>query len=415
MKVITSTNLLIRSLLYSLAFSITFYDIGFSLDGIKINIPILLILFLDSILLIRGKFNTKDLLFIAFFLLLCFVSAFFRYPFLYYFPSLAFTICLIFPLGVSWNNINIEKEKLLNYLILGALLSIFFIPIELYFRYMHLFGFKGNELWLNINGHSICYYRASSTMLEPSHYTIVLSFIYIIIDIAREKSYSVKHTLLFKYCFFVALILSVSLSGIVLIGLYFMLKLLNFIIKCYINRLKIIINKRILIKILSGILLLLVFNGLSNNFIGKVGSKVRERVLLTSGVIEKQKSEGSSGVRASFLWVSKIYVTQSPIFNILFGEGFSNYQKWLLDNAKQIGYDSGEAYNLFLVVLLSIGSIGLISFVLMVISISHVNFLVFNEIVFLIILFVSFFTHGYLVMYWVWIPILFFRIIKNNS
>jgi hypothetical protein len=194
-----------------------------------------------------------------------------------------------------------------------------------------------------------------------------------------------------------------------------MLKLLNFIIKCYINRLKIIINKRILIKILSGILLLLVFNGLSNNFIGKVGSKVRERVLLTSGVIEKQKSEGSSGVRASFLWVSKIYVTQSPIFNILFGEGFSNYQKWLLDNAKQIGYDSGEAYNLFLVVLLSIGSIGLISFVLMVISISHVNFLVFNEIVFLIILFVSFFTHGYLVMYWVWIPILFFRIIKNNS
>jgi hypothetical protein len=415
MKFVITTSGLIRVLIYLLAFSITFYIIGFSLAGLKINLPLLLIFILDVMLIIRGKFISKDLLLIIIFSSLCFLSTLFRYPFLSYFPSLTLTMLLILPLAASWNKLDIDREKLMNFLVAGALISLFYIPFELYFRYMHLFGYKGNELWVSISGHSFCFYRASSTMLEPSHYTVVLLFIYILIDIAQKRGYSIRNSGLFRYCFFIALILGVSLSGIVLICLYLILKLIYFSLKFVTNKSKIVARKNKLIKILSGIVLLLVINGLSHDFSGKVISKIRERVSITTDVIARQKSEGSSGERLSFIWVSKMYVTQSPVSNILFGEGFSNYRQWLVNNKKQIGYDTGEAYNLFLIVFLSIGIIGLIAFIIMLLGISEVNFLVFDEIVFVTILFVSFFTHGYLVMYWMWTPILFFKIVKSNS
>jgi hypothetical protein len=415
MKIRSSTNKLIRFLIYLLAFSITFYNIGFLAGGIKINLPLVLILFLDIILIIKGKFYSMDLLLIAFFFAVCLISDIFRYSFTSYFPSLAFTMLLILPLGASWSKVNFDKEKFLNYLIIGALLSMFYIPFELYFRYMHMFGYKGNELWVSINGKSHLFFRASSTMLEPSHYTIVLFFIYIIIDIAKDLGYSIKYATLFKFCFFLTLIVGVSLSGVIMIFIYYLLRILNFAFQSIRNRLKVQINKSSLIKIMLGILLILIVNGLSHNFIGKVASKIHERVLITTNVVEKQKSEGSSGVRSSFIWVSKMYIAHASLLNILLGEGFAHYRQWLKDNSKKIGYNTGEAYNLFLIILLSIGFIGLCSFILMIIGISHINFLVFNEIIFLILLFVSFFTHGYLIMYWVWTPILFFKIIKSNQ
>lgn len=410
-----SATWLIRGLIYLLAFSITFYNIGIPLHWIKINLPLVLVVCLDAILVFKGKFSARDLFFIALFISCSLISAICRHPFLSYFPSLAFTFLLLLPLGAVWGKIDINKEKLLNYLIMGALLSIFFIPFELYFRYMHLYGFSGNELWLNIGGHSVRFYRASSTMLEPSHYTVVLSFIYIITDIAKERGVSVKYFGFFKYCFFITLILCVSLSGFALILLFFILKFFHFVLKFLIKKVRFTFSRRAIFATIGGILLILLINGFSNNLIGKVFTKVHDRVLETKNVIQKQKAEGSSGQRSSFIWVSKIYLTNNKLFNICLGEGFSNYHKWLLDNDKKTGYRTGEVYNLYLAVLLSTGLLGLISFVLMVINFCDINLRQFNENIFLIILLVSFLTHGYLVMYWVWLPILFFKIIKSNS
>ena len=410
-----SAKILIRSLLYLLAFSFTFFNIGFLYAGIRVNIPVITILILDFILIFKGKIILSDFFFVTLFGTICLLSAFYRFPVLSYFPSFVYTMALIFPLCILWTDVEIDKEKLLNYLVLGAIISAFYIPFELYFRYMHLFGYTGNELWISIGGASHRFYRASSLMLEPSHYVLVLFFIYLFVDFAKDKGYLVKHLILFKYCFFIALILGASLSGIALLILYYFFKILKFVFRCFLGSIKIRIKRKSVIIIITAIILVIFVNILSNNFISKVASKIHERVLLTKDVIEKQKSEGSSGERSSFIWVSKIYVKQSSAINILIGEGFSNYRQWLLNNEKQIGYKTGEVYNLLLVVLLSSGLLGLIIFILMVIKISNINLLIYDETVFIILVFVSFFTHGYLTMYWVWIPILFFKIIKTNT
>jgi hypothetical protein len=414
MKFVFTVGSLIKALIYLMAFSITFYNIGISLGPIKVNIPLISILILDTILVFKEKFNSKNVLLLGLFFLICLMSGIIRHPFLSYFPSLSFTLALLLPLCVNWEKIGIEKERMLNYLVSGALLSILFIPFELYFRYMHLFGFEGNELWLNFGGHSLLFYRVSSTMSEPSHYMVVLSFIYILVDIAIKKGYQIKYIRLFKYGYFGALILSVSLSGIALILFYFLMKFIYFTLKCIENKVKLKISRRVIFGIIGGIVLLFIVNSFSNNLIGKIVSRVKDRVLVTKDLIREQKSIDSEGVRSSFIWVSKIYLTNSSEFNILLGEGYSNYQKWLRNNESKIGYKTGEVYNLFLALLLSIGVLGLIVFVILVINLADIDFRRGNDVIFLTTLFVSFLSHGYLIMYWVWLPILFFKIIKRD-
>jgi hypothetical protein len=153
---------------------------------------------------------------------------------------------------------------------------------------------------------------------------------------------------------------------------------------------------------------------LSNNYIGHIAKKVYDRVKETTDVVEKQKSVGSSGERASFIWASKIYLHNSSVQNVIIGDGFSNYHQWLAANSKRIGYSTGEVYNLYFVVLLSVGLLGLLFFVLMILSLTDTNYLDFGDIAFLIILLASFLTHGYLIMYWVWVPILLFKLTKKE-
>jgi hypothetical protein len=243
---------------------------------------------------------------------------------------------------------------------------------------------------------------------------VVLSFIYILVDIAIKKGYQIKYIRLFKYGYFGALILSVSLSGIALILFYFLMKFIYFTLKCIENKVKLKISRRVIFGIIGGIVLLFIVNSFSNNLIGKIVSRVKDRVLVTKDLIREQKSIDSEGVRSSFIWVSKIYLTNSSEFNILLGEGYSNYQKWLRNNESKIGYKTGEVYNLFLALLLSIGMLGLIVFVILVINLADIDFRRGNDVIFLTTLFVSFLSHGYLIMYWVWLPILFFKIIKRD-
>jgi hypothetical protein len=323
-------------------------------------------------------------------------------------------MCLILPLGVSWKTLNIDIEKMLNYMVLGAFISFFFIPFELYFRYMHLFGYVGNELWLNISGHSVRLFRSSALMMEPSHFSVLLTLIYVTLDIAESRGYIIKHIILFRYCFFISLILSVSLSGIVLNILYYSVKFIRFVFLSIEKDFRILINRRILIYSVTGIIFLLVINVLSNNYIGHIAKKVYDRVKETTDVVEKQKSVGSSGERASFIWASKIYLHNSSVQNVIIGDGFSNYHQWLAANSKRIGYSTGEVYNLYFVVLLSVGLLGLLFFVLMILSLTDTNYLDFGDIAFLIILLASFLTHGYLIMYWVWVPILLFKLTKKE-
>jgi hypothetical protein len=402
-------------LVYSLAFSLTFFYPGFHLAGIIINIPLVLVLLLDFYILLKCRFNQKNLFFIIIFFLWSFFGVVFRYPILSYLPSLVFSMSLILPLCVSWKTLNIDVEKMLNYMVLGAFISFLFIPFELYFRYMKLFGYTGNELWLNISGHSVRLFRASALMMEPSHFTVLLTLIYVTLDIAESRGYSIKHFILFRYCYFVTLILSVSLSGIVLFVLYYAIKFIRFIFKNVVNDSKILINKRIVVYTVSGIIFLVLINILSNNYIGHIAKRVFERVIETRDVVKKQKSVGSSGERASFIWASKIYLENSSVQNVIIGDGFSNYHQWLAANSKRIGYSTGEVYNLYFVVLLSVGLIGLLWFVLMILSLTDTNYLDFGDVAFLIILLCSFLTHAYLIMYWVWVPILLFRLTKKES
>lgn len=415
MKFFVSSTKLIRMLIYLLAFSITFYNIGFSVGGIMINIPTISILILDIILILRGKFNRSDLIYISLFISWSLIGVIYRYPFWTYFPSLVFSLCLILPLSANWNNVRIDKSRILDYMILGAIFSMILIPFELYFRYEHLFGLVGNELWFSIDNASFCYYRPSALMLEPSHYVFVLTFIYILVDIFKERNIYCKYFLLYKYCYFFTLILSISLSGMVLFFIYIILKLLFRLSGHILYRKIIVIRKRQLVNFIMVLILIFILNAITNNFIGRITSKVAERVLVTKDVVLKQKAEGSSGLRSSFIWVSKIYVNGSPITSLLMGEGFSNYRYWLKNHTKQIGYDSGEAYNLYLILLLSVGIIGLIIFMMMVLVLSHVCLNSFSEMLFIFIFILSFFTHGYLMMYWVWFPLLFFRILKSNN
>ena len=89
------------------------------------------------------------------------------------------------------------------------------------------------------------------------------------------------------------------------------MKFIYFTLKCIENKVKLKISRRVIFGIIGGIVLLFIVNSFSNNLIGKIVSRVKDRVLVTKDLIREQKSIDSEGVRSSFIWVSKIYLTNS--------------------------------------------------------------------------------------------------------
>lgn len=404
-----------RSLIYLLAFFITFYYPGISIGGIVLNIPIVLLVCIDIYLILKGKLSKVDFIFVGLFFLFALFTSIFRHPLESFILSLTFTGMLFIPFIFKLEHFGLNRNKLLSYLILGSIVSMMFIPFELYGRYMHLFGFSGNELWISISGRSFCYYRASSTMLEPSHYDVVLTFIFIITDIARRRGLQIKNLILFRIGYIFSMLLGVSLSGILLLFIYILYRLIILLYSSLHGTFSVKVNLRKIIYLLVTIFILIIGNYTSGNFAGKVYLKIRERVQLTQVAVKTHNATGSSGVRSSFIWTSKYFLATNNWKEILVGEGYSNYRPWLLHHAKEVGYRAEEVYNLYLILLLSIGLIGLFLFVLMIVTIGHLNIFNMDDFIFIFLIFISFFTHGYLVMYWVWLPILFYRLLSNNT
>lgn len=287
------------------------------------------------------------------------------------------------------------------------------VPFELFLSYTHLFDYDGFEMLVSYGGFVTLLYRVASTMQEPSHYLILLSLIYVIVDISYNKGYEIKYHKIYQYAFFIILILSVSLSGMITIILYFLIKNTKLLVKFFFLGFRPKIKTKTISKTIIFFLLLFTINILSNNILEKVSYKVVERVNLTTNAIKNKNPEGSSGLRMSFIWVSKYYLESSSALKVLLGEGFSNYSKWLTKNSEKIGYETGLAYNAFLIVLISCGIIGFFIFLLMIINLVNVNSF-FECILFLGPFIISLFAHGYLIMYWVWYPVLFYRLIMNS-
>ena len=378
-----------------------------------INIPFVTICILNVILFIGGKFKSRDIALILIFLFWIILTVVFRYSPSTYVFSYIITSLLLIPLGISGSWLKINKEKLLEYLVLGCLISMIFVPFELFLSYTHLFNYDGFEMLVNYKGSTISLYRIASTMQEPSHYLILLSLIFIIVDISYEKGYEIKYRTIFNYGFLFVLILSASLSGMITVALYFLIKITKSLARCFIKGFRPKIKTKSISKLIIFFLLFFTINLLSHNIFVKIGSKLIERVNITTNAIKNESSEGSSGLRTSFIWVSKYYLESNSALKTLWGEGFSNYSEWLTKNSEKIGYDTGLAYNTFLIVLISCGIIGFFIFLLMIITLVKVNSF-FAYILFLGPFIISLFTHGYLVMYWAWSPILFYRLIMNS-
>ena len=378
-----------------------------------INIPFVTICILNIILFIGGKFKSRDIELILIFLFWIILTVLFRHSPNTYIFSFIVTSLLLIPLGISVSWLKINKEKLLKYLVLGCIASMILVPFELFLSYTHLFNYDGFETQVNYEGSTTLLYRVASTMQEPSHYLILLSLIYIIVDISYNKGYKIKYYRIFQFAFLIVLILSISFSGMITIILYFLIKNTKSLVRFFSLGFRPKIKTKTISKAIIFLLLLFVINILSHNIFGKIGYKIVERVNLTTNAVKNKNSEGSSGVRMSFIWVSKYYLESSSALKTLCGEGFSNYSKWLTKNSEKIGYETGLAYNAFLIVLISCGIIGFFIFLLMIINLVNVNSF-FECILFLGPFIISLFAHGYLIMYWAWSPVLFYRLIMNS-
>lgn len=233
-----------------------------------------------------------------------------------------------------------------RYLIYGVLLTIPFVfydlgvtaiglePLE---NFSPLFKKASNSPISSYFG----FYRVKATFTEPSYYAIYLiTVLYILFELENKKNR--------KLIIVVTglLLLTLSLTGFILMGLVLMIFLLR--------------RKKIAFKYLVVIFIA----SISLTFVVDL---IIERIEETIMSVTNSNYGGSEGSRANSLFVMFSYLGEQDFVKFLIGEGYGKYDVWLINKFsgnELIGYSRGQIFNAFALIGIALGFIGLLLYCL---------------------------------------------------
>ena len=395
---------------YLTSFLFPFFIIGLNLFGYPFNIPFIAFIFLSVSIILGGTVNSKLLYISLLFIVWSLLTAVFSNSVFDHLPSLISFVIVILPLTAKK-----EIKKLDTNRISKLLLISYYIVITYWvFQYLAFYlDFPSlNEVFplspqiKYFWNSSIKIPRFSAFFKEPAHLIVYLITIYVLVD-KNLISFSIANRLFIKFSVIFIIIITLSLKGIGILLIYYLIsfsKEIRYIIntgkpkKAFINTIIVFFSTLL-------ILLVLYFFHINNGF-NKFADALVLRVSKVEDVIKGNRNTGSEAVRINVVKIGVEYIQKEGMLKSLYGEGFAKHDLWIKDNVGN-KFRNGKIQNVFIIVFISTGFIGIILFLSLLLAIFLSYNLNFNLI---IISLLFFFFSGYLILYLNWIPILLFSI-----
>lgn len=408
---------LYETILRSLAFFWPIYVIGFPIGAFHFTVSDGLLIAVGLIILSRGRFLASTLAIISVFMSWSLIVTLPRYePSMYLLSWIGMGVMLLPFCGVIPDSI--RSKKILDALYWGTVLSFGFAAYEIG---VSLVGFPSLSeiftfgLWPHVRTHDFLgMQRVKSTMIEPAHYARYLVFVYAILETAAYRGYTIQYEWLFKAVLLLALISTLSLSGIIL--LLFYIGIAN--LARWRQELRKLLFPQFWITALFSFFLLtgsLYAAGVNpidvvNLFVNRLGDVV-EAVQL--GIVV-----GSEGSRIQSTLVLFEYLSKQDSIYFFVGEGYSQASAWLTENYGHLpksvsSFARGDLHNIFSLIGISMGAIGLILYCCII---ANLVFRRGSEIPFPIVALwiVSHFSTGYILGYNFWLPLIIPIVVFRN-
>lgn len=393
----------------ALAFLWPLWVVGFPLGGYSFTGATLVFIVLGVLVLARGRFWTRTLWIGTSFLLWTLLTTLPRFPVDSYILSWLGLGVVLLPLFGMYPY-TIRARPILDALYWGCLVSFGFAFYELAVSFAGLPPLKKIfpfGLWLEGRTHEFLgITRVKGTMAEPAHYARYLMFAYAILDTATLYGYRIRNALFFKTVWGIALLSTLSLSGIILAFVYFGT---TFLVR-WRHGLKKLFTARFwgviafLPLVLAGSLYAA---GVTPYEVYNLFARRIEQVV---EVIQVGIVVGSEGGRVQSTLILFRYLADQDLLHFFIGEGWAHFSEWLTERFGHLpeeltSFARGDLHNAYSVVGMSTGVVGLVLFLRLLWNILSSRLRPI-PIPIATLWLVSRFGSGYLIWATVWIPLL---------
>jgi len=351
--------------LYLLTFP--FHAFGLMIGEYNFNLPTLFHILLFLVYIYTKKnliFSKKIMPIISFFLFWCLITVYYnQLPFNWIFSFVVF-ILMVLPIVLSYR-VN-DFDQFYFYVIVGFLITVPFSLYDLCVTLLSLQPFGHDSIFFDysVRGWVGGFYRVRATFDEPSFYAIYLCLVFYLLN---NKRFPYKSIIISLLVFL--LVMTLSLTGIAIFSFILAYKVINSSVS---------IKIKTLLAITSIIFSIIIF--LPNNF-----QNIISRSNNAVSALLSFNTAGSEESRINSIPVLINYFNSNNS-NPLIGEGYSNYQGWLINNygshGKSNSFARGTIHNAFGVIGISTGIIGLIIYILIFILMGINKILSWNAILF---------------------------------
>ena len=350
----------------SLFLFIPITGIGFYIDNFLINALLLPLSTLSLIFIFIKKINLKIFLSLTFLFMCFFISVIGRHSPSTFLPSLIVTFLLISPVVLIMRVDIFFIEKLFRK-------SLYLIMIITFFEFFITRTFP--SIWLELEkiiflqGASVEYFgsrRLRGAFIEPSILGIVLNYYYICALFFKDKGFDSYQFLILVIILLIFLSFS-SGAYIIFIGILLLQMVLRIFKLRSIKRFSLNPLLIILFSLIAVVFFSIMYPYLDAFF------KTFERVANIGTIIETQTTVGSVAYRFVSVLLGPLYLLEATGVNFFFGEGFSNYQDWVINYFPynpNSPFNDGSIGNLYSAIIISTGLFGFLAFIIFFISFS---------------------------------------------
>ncbi len=358
----------IRFFLKMFYFTFPLQIIGITVQDYPLTLPFCLWMLVSLLTLLRGRLNLFRVAamyaFVAWAVFGIFVHSDMG-------PLVPLGVFIVFflPLLTDVEATAINRETAIRWFLAGGVLSLLFVVYNLLRDRVGLPYLQDlSPLFIDQRSYSVGkLLREYASFEEPSYYAHYLVFLMFGADLLSPKKIAWKLELL-KATFFIALLLTFSVSGFILLIFYVAARLVQLATLPNISLIKTVSRLYTLILLVFAGMVFL-FVALPETFSDYVGYRV-QRIGLYFAEDQTNSSEGS---RIESNVVLFEFIEKEGLLPGLVGRGFNNYETWLRANYSLGTIAEGDIQNVFSVVGLGTGLVGLALYLALMLTIVPVH------------------------------------------
>ena len=400
----------IKNLYNVIIFLSPFFIIGFRFLGYPISIAFVFLIVLTILLISKRYFHANLLFSLLLFLGWSLLTSLFRISIFQYLPSLISLVLVTLPLVAKKEILKLDIRKIDKLLLITYFIIVIYWSYQYIAYYLRLPTFDNllplttglKFFWTSF----VKIPRFSSFFSEPAHLVVYILTLYILVD-RRLIEYGSKFNIFIKISGILIILFTVSLKGFGILIIYYVV---SYYKKAFSILITFKISKSVFNTVLIAFFTFVIISFLYFVQMSKGLNQIVDSFIIRFEKVEKviagTKVDGSEAIRINVVKLGSEYLQEEGLLKFFYGEGFAQHDIWVLNNALD-RYPDGKINNVYIIILLSTGIVGLIFFLIFIFTvIKSYNIDVSLAIVFLLFLFFS----GYLIIYLNWISLLLFSI-----